>query len=86
MKTIKFKAVNSGDGESFCFDVDRETFTLITGREPEDWMDYQSGEYVGQDDELMFVSSDPNKCRVYPNDIFGHSGEEVEIEVKVMTL
>lgn len=86
MKIIKFKATNSGDGESFCFDVDRETFISIANREPESSMDYQSGEYIEQDDNLIFVPDDINKCRIYPNDIFGGSHEKIEVELRITTL
>ncbi|MNK78410.1 hypothetical protein D3C87_980420 [compost metagenome] len=85
MKVVKFNAINSGDGESFCFNVNRDTFTLIAGREPEDCMDFQSGEYVEQGDELIFAPNDPDKCRIYPNDIFGESGDEIEIELTIRT-
>ena len=34
-KTFEFKGIPSGDGESFCWDVDKETFIKIKGIEPE---------------------------------------------------
>ncbi|OMD76851.1 MULTISPECIES: hypothetical protein [Paenibacillus] len=83
MKKIKFKGVVSGDGESFCFDVDRNTFIAVTEREPENWEDYQSGEYVEENGELRFVPEDSDKCRLYPNDLFGYSNEVIQVEIKI---
>lgn len=86
MKTIKFRGTVSGDGESFCFDVDRGTFISVVKREPEGWDDYQCGEYVEQNGELKFIPGDSNKCRLYPNDLFGYSKEEIEVELKIKTI
>ena len=33
-KTFEFIGIPSGDYESFCWDVDKETFKKITGKEP----------------------------------------------------
>lgn len=33
-KIFEFIGEPSGDGESFCWDVDRETFTRVTNKEP----------------------------------------------------
>lgn len=85
MKTIKFVAVNSGDGESFCFNVDRKTFIDVTGREPED-LDFQSGNFTYIDDELVFKADDEDKCRLYSNDIFGDSNKEIEVDIKIKTI
>lgn len=86
LKIIKFRGTNSGDGEAFCFDVNRETFVRIVGREPEDWDDYQSGDFVEQDGELRFIPDDPDKCKVYPYDLFGDSDKQVEVEIRVKIL
>lgn len=86
MKTIKFRGTNSGDGEAFCFDVDRETFINVTQREPEDWDNYQSGGFVEQDGGLKFIPDDPDKCRLYPYDLFGDSDKQVEVEIRVKVL
>lgn len=34
VKEIEFIGINSGDYESQCFDVDKETFERLEGREP----------------------------------------------------
>lgn len=56
MKTVEFKGVLSGDHESFCWDVDRNTFIQLTGRKPKKY------------DNTCF--NDDGLYRVYPNDLF----------------
>ena len=34
---VTFEGIPSGDYECFCWDVDRETFIRVTGREPESY-------------------------------------------------
>lgn len=86
MKEITFTGVHSGDGESFCFDVDYDTFVQITGREPDE-LDFQSGEYVqNEENELVFIPKDANKCRLYPESLFGEPMDLIEVEIKLKTL
>lgn len=88
MKEIAFTGVHSGDGESFCFNVNRETFVRIMQREPEECDDFQAGtyEYEGESNVLVFIPKDANKCRIYPGDLFGEPMDLLEIEIKLKTL
>ena len=69
-----FKAIKSGDYESFCFDVDRDEFIKIKGEEPSEF------------DKSYFYE---NKYRLYMEDIFRiltpslKDGEEVEINIDI---
>jgi hypothetical protein len=65
-KEIQFSGIVSGDGESFCFDVDRETFVRITGNEP---------------NEFDISCYNNSLFRLYPNDIFGYNHKKVRIHV-----
>lgn len=53
-KEMEFEGFASGDHESFCWDVGRDTFTRITGRKPEKY------------DKSLF---NKGLYRVYPNDV-----------------
>lgn len=57
VKNYKFQGVPSGDHESFCWDVTKETFITITGEEPDERWD-KSYFYKGL-------------YRLYPNDLYG---------------
>lgn len=59
--TTKFEGIPSGDYESFCWDVTRDTFWRITGKPPEDWDKsyYHEGLY-----------------RLYENDFFRSFSED----------
>jgi hypothetical protein len=56
-RKIGFVGILSGDHESFCWDVDRETFILIKDEEPTDY------------DKSCF---NKGLYRIYPDDIFGY--------------
>lgn len=51
---FRFEGTPSGDDESFCWDVDKETFIKINGREPKEY------EKSMIDEELY---------RIYPGDL-----------------
>lgn len=58
---IEFDGIVSGDYESFCWDVDRDAFVKIKGRQPD--VEFEKSYF---NDGLF---------RIYPNDIFRHCGE-----------
>ena len=68
-KTFEFKGIPSGDGESFCWDVDKETFIKIKGIEPEvsDQSFYNNELYM-----------------IYPNDLYSNTGVENTHYVKFL--
>ena len=72
-----FKGIKSGDYESFCFDVDKETFIKIKGEEPNKF------------DKSYF---NEGKYRLYMEDIFRtlmpnlKDGEEVEIDINIKNI
>lgn len=69
IKDIEFEATCSGDGECFCWEVDKETYIKIKG-----W-----------DDELSpYDMITENLFRIYPNDIFGFSYEECKKKIKII--
>ena len=78
-KEFEFVGFNSGDGEEFCFEVDKETFIKITGREPEDF-DYANGDW---DEEGNFIPDKKSSLRLYPFHLFGYSGKMVKIKLIV---
>lgn len=72
-KNFEFIGVPSGDGESFCFEVDKEMFVAVTGRQPDEY-DYVDASYIRQKRELF---------RLYPNDIFGLQEEKKKLKIKI---
>lgn len=85
-KEFKFTAVNSGDGESFCFEVDRETFRKVMKRDPEDFMDYVKGEFIDAEDGTTFKPENENALRIYPDSLFGGFKEKVKIKITVESI
>jgi hypothetical protein len=67
---FKFEGIPSGDSESFCWDVDIETFRNIKGKEPKKY-------------DKSMVSEE--LYRIYPND-FHSSDKKCLIELKVTEL
>ncbi len=71
IKEIEFKAKCGGDGECFCWIVDKETYIKIKGwdelNSPFDCLVWD----FDKDGEMAIPKSD--KYRIYPNDIFGFS-------------
>lgn len=63
-----FKAIPSGDHESFCFDVDRETYVQIVGDEPDEMYD-----------KSVF---NEDMYRIYPDQFF-RGDDTIEIQLKV---
>jgi len=78
-KTIEFTAINSGDQECFCWNVDIETFKRIKGREP-DVFDYVKIDRTDIDNYKPIG----DKIKLYPNDIF--KGEKIKIKIEVEIL
>jgi hypothetical protein len=68
---VQFKGIPSGDYESFCWDVTKEEFIKIKGREPDEF------------DPAYF---NEGFYRVYPDDIFQDSTnlQEIIIESKLL--
>jgi len=58
---VEFIGFPSGDGESFCWDVSRETFVRVVGREP------------GEDDGAVFHMPE-RLYRLYPENLPLHGG------------
>ena len=80
-KEFEFKAISSGNGESFCFAVDKETF-----------IEFKNAEYMGYEDEykkellkmdLEYEKTHPNSnlYRLYPDSIFTSKSK---IKVKII--
>lgn len=66
-KAIEFEGMPSGDYESFCWDVSKETFGRIVGSEPT---------------ELDRSFFDECLYRLYPNDIF-EQGKMIKIKILI---
>lgn len=66
MQQFQFVGTPSGDYESFCWDVDFDTYVLIKGEEPGQYdRSINFEDYTGKD----FYRND-NMYRIYPNDLF----------------
>jgi hypothetical protein len=78
-KEFEFVGFNSGDGDSFCFEVDKETFIKVTGRQP-DAFDYVNGDW---DENENFIPDKKSLLRLYPDDLFGYLGKMVKIKLIV---
>lgn len=66
-KTIEFEGVPSGDYESFCWDVSKDTFERVEGYEPTEL------------DKSFF---NEGMYRLYPNVIF-ESNKRLKIKINV---
>jgi len=82
LKEIEFVGVTSGDGECFMFKVDEDNFKKATGNNPADW-DNANQEW---DRELKLYVPKGDVFKLYPNDIFGDSGEKLKVKVIVEKL
>ncbi|HEK9103308.1 TPA: hypothetical protein SUB30_004782 [Bacillus pseudomycoides] len=78
MKEFEFDAINSGDGESFCFEVDEDTYKKIKGDEIDPY-DYSKQEWVDGD----YIPDKNSPLRIYPNDLFGDTDNKVSIKLTV---
>lgn len=67
---IEFIGINSGDGESFCWDVDRENFIKIKGYEPDETFD-ENGE---------------NLYKIYPDDFYGFDSPKCKVKLSIERL
>lgn len=72
-KTVKFIGTPTGDGESFCWEVDPENFKKVTGNEPDEF-DYIGGKYVKG--EHKFIGG---KLMLYPGIIFSEHYVEDDV-------
>jgi len=79
-KTIEFTAINSGDQECFCWEVNTETFKRIKGKEP-DVFDYVKIDRSDIDNYKPIG----DKVRLYPDDIF-KSGNKIKIKIELEIL
>jgi hypothetical protein len=69
-KTFNFNGILSGDGECFCWVVDKETFIEIIGEEPE--VPWDSSRYC------------EGKYNIYPGDLFGVSeNKEMNFSISI---
>lgn len=77
---IEFEAICTGDGESFCWEVDKETYLRIKG-----WNDELSPFdcAIIDFDENTKVIMKSDKFRIYPNDIFGLGNEKNKKMIKI---
>lgn len=67
-KKHSFDAIPSGDYESFCFDVDKETFINIKGEEPDKF------------DRSYF---NKGKYRIYPSDLLGLDNDTRKVHINL---
>ena len=70
-KTFEFIGIPSGDYESFCWDVDKETFTKITGKEPKKY-------YKSYFNEGLY--------RIYPNKFYGFDKPKCKMIINIEVL
>lgn len=68
---IEFVGINSGDNESFCWDVDKDTFIKIKGKEPETY------------DKSYF---NERLYRVYPSDFYGFDSPKSKVKLSIEIL
>jgi len=69
MKSFEFIGTPSGDGESFCWEVDVDTFKQVVGREPDGW-DYVNKEFKFDDNGEIVFSNLSELVMLYPDHIF----------------
>ena len=67
---IEFIGINSGDGESFCWEVDRETFIKIKGYEPDE----------------VFDKNGYGAYKIYPDDFYGFDSPKCKIKLSIERL
>lgn len=75
-RTVEFIGTPSGDGESFCWDVDEENFKKVVGREIEEDFDYFLGalrlypdnifgdEYIYNENNDVIGINKLGKCKI----------------------
>ncbi|HFD2033543.1 TPA: hypothetical protein ACF2DD_002120 [Clostridium perfringens] len=61
---IEFEAVNSNNGDGFCWDIDEKTFVNIMGRKPFDCerSDINKGLYSIDPDDIYYFGN--TKCKI----------------------
>lgn len=69
MKSFEFIGIPSGDGESFCWEVDIETFKKVMGFEPDGW-DYVKHKYRFDKNGKVEFYDLSGLVKLYPNFIF----------------
>ncbi len=70
-KVIEFIGTPSGDGESFCFDVDEENFIKVKGELPNEYDECYQG---------------ANLFRIYPDYFFGFDEPKCKIKISIEIL
>ena len=67
-KTYEFDGIPSGDGESFCWDVNKETYISIKGEQP---------------NKFDKSESHKGLYRIYPNDFYGFDRPKCRIKISI---
>lgn len=67
-RTFKFEGIPSGDMESFCWDVDKETYVRIKGKEP------------GKFDKSV---SHKDMYKIYPDDFYGFDKPKCKMTINI---
>lgn len=74
----EFDAIPGGDGECFCFNVDKETYIKLLGQKAfDDEIIYQKE--FAKEVECEFI--EPTKFQVFPHEFFGEGKKHIKIEV-----
>lgn len=80
MKKFTFEGILSGDGECFCFKVDKETWIRINGQQDYDYeIAYQKAACAEIGQEYV----EPTHMLLYPGDIFYYNDGEGDQHNKV---
>jgi hypothetical protein len=75
----KFEAIPSGDGECFCFKVDKETYIALMGKKAYDAeIDYQ--QILAQESGLPYIKQD--YMLIYPH-VFFNGTNKLKISISV---
>jgi hypothetical protein len=98
-RIIEFIGKNTGDGECFCWDVDKENFIKVKGKEPGifDYEPYGMVELMDfhkaiKNNDINYVKEN-GFLRLYPDDVFEEWDEnninkkskiKVKIEIEVL--
>lgn len=80
---MKFKAKLSGDGECFCFLVDKDTYIRLKGKK-----EYTKELKLNKEMNKEIGCNIPFEYYIYPRDLFGYNKEtevETEVEIEVLT-
>ena len=70
-KAYEFQGISSGDGDSFCWDISKEDFIKIKGKNPNKY------------DKSM---ERKGLYRLYPNDFYGFDDPKCNIKISIEVL